>query len=365
MKIKNFRPEGRAPLKESAPWSGRIPSVLKIENFRPEGRDPLIDFESCYRQLARSAAAPWLETLPAQVEEALDPVRNGHLQRWREILAQLPRLTSADLDFGSATVRAGREQDCDATVRARLHDLLQGLHPWRKGPFSLYGIHIDTEWRSDWKWTRLAPHITPLHGRGVLDIGCGNGYHCWRMLGAGAEWVVGIDPTLISVVQFYAIKHFLGDAWPVWVLPLGIEAVSGKLHAFDTVFSMGVLYHRRSPLDHLFELHGCLRRGGELILETLVLEGREGQVLVPEGRYARMRNVWFIPSVATLEGWLRRCGFAYVRCVDVTPTTREEQRTTPWMRFESLAQQLDPNNPARTVEGLPAPLRAVIIAIRA
>jgi tRNA (mo5U34)-methyltransferase len=50
--------------------------------------------------------------------------------------------------------------------------------------------------------------------------------------------------------------------------------------------------------------------------------------------------------------------------VDLNRTTTDEQRSTPWMRFESLAQCLDPDNPELTVEGYPAPLRAVVLATR-
>ena len=67
-----------------------------------------------------------------------------------------------------------------------LHRHLHALQPWRKGPFSLFGVQIDTEWRSDWKWNRVAPHLSPLAGRRVLDVGCGNGYYGWRMCAAGA-----------------------------------------------------------------------------------------------------------------------------------------------------------------------------------
>ncbi len=248
------------------------------------------------------------------------------------------------------------------TEHATLYSLLQQLHPWRKGPYRIHGIPIDTEWRSDWKWDRLIPHISPLAGRSVLDIGCGNGYHCWRMAGEGAGLVIGIDPTQLFLAQFLAIRRFLGDAWPVHLLPMGIEDLPADLRAFDTVFSMGVLYHRRSPIDHLHELKAALRPGGELILETLVIEGGAGQVLVPEGRYAKMRNVWFIPTPATLAGWMERCGFRDVRVVDVTPTTIQEQRATDWMRFESLADYLDPDDSRRTIEGHPAPLRAILVA---
>ena len=232
--------------------------------------------------------------------------------------------------------------------------------PWRKGPFELFGVHIDTEWRSDWKWSRVAPHLE-LAGKRILDVGCGNGYYMWRMLGAGAEAVVGVDPNWLFLNQFLAVKNYLPDA-AAWHLPLALEELPAKLEGFDTVFSMGVLYHRRSPIDHLLDLKDTLLRGGELVLETLVVEGDAQQVLVPEDRYAMMRNVWFLPSVPALELWLRRAGFVDVRCVDVSTTSVEEQRATDWMRFQSLPDFLDPADHSRTVEGLPAPTRAVLLA---
>jgi tRNA (mo5U34)-methyltransferase len=125
---------------------------------------------------------------------------------------------------------------------------------------------------------------------------------------------------------------------------------------------MGVLYHRRSPIDHLLMLRDLLRPGGELVLETLVIDRGNGNVLVPSGRYAKMRNVWFLPSVTELENWLRRVGFRVVRTVDVTATTIEEQRTTRWMRFESLRDFLDPTDTSRTIEGYPRPVRAIVLA---
>jgi tRNA (mo5U34)-methyltransferase len=258
-------------------------------------------------------------------------------------------------------VRIGGKADLSDSDRQNLLEKLKKLHPWRKGPYSLFGIEIDTEWRSDWKWDRIKDRIEPLDNRLVLDVGCGNGYHCWRMLGAGARLVIGIDPTLLSVMQFQAIRALYGDA-AVYVLPLGVEDIPAEMRLFDTVFSMGVLYHRRSPIDHLLELKGCLRPGGELVLETLVVEGGADKVLVPEHRYAQMRNVWFLPSSDALMLWLKRCGFKNVRLANVSKTTTDEQRSTDWMRFYSLANYLDPMNEDLTCEGLPAPIRAIIIA---
>jgi tRNA (mo5U34)-methyltransferase len=239
------------------------------------------------------------------------------------------------------------------------------LQPWRKGPFALFGVVIDAEWRSDWKWNRVAPHATPLRGRRVLDVGCGNGYYGWRMCAAGAALVVGCDPTPLYVMQYLAVLRYLAPARPDLgnvVFPARLEDLPGATGAFDTVFSMGVLYHRKDPTAHLRELFAQLRPGGELVLETLIVT--TGPPLVPPQRYARMRNVWSIPDTATLLEWVAAAGFCEGRIVDSTPTTVAEQRSTSWMPAESLAQALDPQNPARTVEGLPAPVRCIVIAVK-
>ena len=304
----------------------------------------------------------WLARLPEQVERVWQERPHGDLTGWCKSVDALPRLSLSDYDLRSPRVRVGQASDCSDTQRQQIIERLMQLHPWRKGPYEICGIELDTEWRSDWKWQRLQPHIQPLQDRLVLDVGCGNGYHGWRMLGEGARLVIGIDPTQLFVLQFEAIRHFVGKYHPLQVLPLGIEDLPANLQGFDTVFSMGVFYHRRSPFEHLAELKGALRQGGELVLETLVIEGEKGQVLVPEGRYAKMRNVWFIPTPETLDGWLRRAGFRDVRLVDCSLTSMEEQRATEWMRFESLADFLEPADLHLTVEGHPAPRRAIFVA---
>ncbi|MCF7847726.1 MAG: tRNA 5-methoxyuridine(34)/uridine 5-oxyacetic acid(34) synthase CmoB [Kiritimatiellales bacterium] len=310
-----------------------------------------IDYTGFFQCLENTPLEAWRESLPDRIAKGLD---HGLLQGWEESLSKLP-------DLGTSTVELKSEVRVEGEGFQPLENLLQQFHPWRKGPYFINGIHIDTEWRSDWKWDRVLPHIQSLEDRTILDVGCGNGYHCWRMAGEGARLAVGIDPTPVSVCQFFAMKHFIRDT-RAWVLPLGIEDVPDTTGAFDTVFSMGLLYHRKSPVDHILDLKRFLRPSGELVLETLVTDGPEGYALMPEGRYAKMRNVWFIPSVQTLELWMRRCGLKDVRTVDVTTTSVEEQRSTDWMTYESLADYLDPADPAKTIEGHPAPKRAVVIA---
>lgn len=321
----------------------------------------MIDYQPLYNNLLDAKADAWVKVLPQQLATALDLTRHGNLEQWQTVIECLPKLATTHRLLDTDAVQIGLSDDLSEAARMQLEHQLKALHPWRKGPYNLFGINIDTEWRSDWKWNRLKNHISPLKHRMVLDVGCGNGYHCWRMLGAGAKMVIGIDPLLLNVMQFQLVRKLHGEA-PLYVLPLGMEELPYGLNAFDTVFSMGVLYHRRSPIDHLLELRDCLQPGGELVLETLVIEGRLGEVLLPEGRYARMRNVWFLPSCETLISWLKRCGFKNIRLVDVTATSIEEQRSTEWMKFNSLKDFLSAENPQLTCEGLPAPKRAIIIA---
>lgn len=316
--------------------------------------------ESLCIRLEQLGAGFWAKQLSESLDRVLAAQNHGDLPRWRAVVDAIPHIIPGAVDLLDQ-VRIGSAKELNGDQRQQLYDCLMALHPWRKGPFDLLGVHVDTEWRSDWKWDRLKNSISPLHNRLVLDIGCGNGYHCWRMLGAGAKLVLGIDPTLLSVMQFQAVKKIYGEA-PVYVLPLAIEDIPLENRLFDTVFSMGVLYHRRSPIDHLLELKSCLRPGGELVLETLVVEGDINTVLVPEQRYAQMRNVWFLPSTELLLLWLRRCGFRNIRLVDVSKTTIDEQRSTAWMRFHSLENYLDDADQNLTCEGLPAPRRAIVLA---
>ena len=321
----------------------------------------MLDYEPLVARWASTELDRWSQQLRAQVAAGLSPERYGDLPRWLQALKDLPAIDAAAVHIDRERVGASVAQPLPGEKADQLRAALLALHPWRKGPFELFGVHIDTEWRSDWKWNRLASALDPLRERRVLDVGCGSGYHCWRMLGAGAAEVIGIDPSPLFVMQFWALQHYLQKD-DIWVLPLAMEQVPPQLQAFDTVFSMGVLYHRRSPLDHLQELKDCLRPGGQLLLETLVIEGKAGDTLLPEGRYARMGNVWFLPSCDTLLGWLRRLGFVDARLVDVCVTTTQEQRSTPWMTFHSLADFLDPADSGKTVEGYPAPRRAIVTA---
>lgn len=319
-------------------------------------------YDDLFSFMRSNKLEPWLDTLIPLLKHKLQEKPHGDLERWLNAYNSLPDITPENISLSRSRVGANTSATLSQETTHQLESALKGLIPWRKGPYELFDIHIDTEWRSDWKWDRIKDYISPLKNRVILDVGCGSAYHCWRMLGEGAQNVIGIDPNFLFLLQFETIKKYCGPKAPIHLLPVRMEDVPPNLEAFDTTFSMGVLYHRRSPIDHLLELKGTLRQGGELVLETLICEGELGYSLMPEDRYAMMRNVWYLPSQETLELWLRRAGFINVRCVESNYTTTEEQRSTDWMRFQSLPDFLDPNDKRKTIEGYPAPLRATFVA---
>ncbi|MBY6204625.1 tRNA 5-methoxyuridine(34)/uridine 5-oxyacetic acid(34) synthase CmoB [Halomonas denitrificans] len=281
--------------------------------------------------------------------------RHGRMAEWQAVLDGLPAADPGWRIDDGVLVAGGAIDDRDALV-----DRLRGLIPWRKGPLRLGGVPIDTEWRSDWKWDRVAPHVD-LDGKRVLDIGAGNGYFAWRMLDGDSASVIACDPTLVFWYQHRAIEHFAGPA-PLDLLPVAFEALPAT-GAFDVAFSMGVLYHRRDPLEHLAGIRRHLAAGATALIETLVLPGDDIAEFDPPDRYANMRNVHRLPTVPRLLDWLEETGFEDATCVDLTATSTDEQRPTEWMPFHSLTHALAPDR-TRTIEGYPPPLRASVVAKR-
>jgi tRNA (mo5U34)-methyltransferase len=276
-------------------------------------------------------------------------------------LTRLPQIKPRRLDLDGDRVGIGTGEVLTPNQAGNLLDAMEALIPWRKGPFKIFGRELDTEWASNLKWDRLKDHIQPLNDRRILDIGSSSGYYLWRMVSQRPRLALGIEPYLTYFAQYLLLQHFIRRP-EVVCLPLKLEQLPDIRASFDTIFCMGILYHTRDPLSMLARMHRLLASGGELVLETLVIEGPPDHALCPQGRYAKMANVWFIPSVQIITYWLKRCGFGEIRCIDTTTTTAAEQRRTRWMPFESLGDFLDPGDLTRTIEGHPAPLRAILLA---
>lgn len=278
-----------------------------------------------------------------------------------QALDRLPDVAPSSIDADRACIRIGSSADLDDDQSTCMHAALSDLKPWRKGPFDVFGIRLDSEWDSSLKWRRLDGHLGSLKGKRILDIGSSCGYYLFRLAARQPALVLGIEPYLNFYFQFLALSRYL--AFPqVHCLPLKLEEMPSMQGCFDAILCMGILYHRRSPLDTLLQVHRMMVPGGQLVLETLIVEGDADMALFPQNRYAKMKNIFFIPTVTCLTHWLKRTGFVDIRCVDVSRTTLTEQRKTDWIDTESLADYLDPEDSEKTVEGYPAPIRAMVLA---
>lgn len=284
-------------------------------------------------------------------------VNNGNIPKWENAIANIQKIQPGQVSFKHPYVAINTNVD-----NVKLTQSLKQLMPWRKGPYQIGDLTLESEWRGDMKWDRLKNHIKPLTGKTVLDVGSGNGYFTYLMAIQGAEIALGIEPFLLFNYQFQAIRTLIKQTPKAYVLPIKLEQMP-KQPLFDSVFSMGVLYHQKDPQLHLQQLMDVMTNEGELILETLIIDKQHGDQITPEDRYARMRNVWHLPSTDTLHSWLQTSGFKNIKLVDVTKTTPEEQRATHWIgeNTQSIKDFLDPNDDNLTVEGLPAPKRAVFI----
>ncbi len=334
----------------------------------------MFDYTSLYQSLQKQGLGDFADSIKEKVDDYFAHLKHGDVPKWQAAFSALPSVQASTYNLQSEAVSAGSATDINDADTQQLVESLKAIMPWRKGPFNVLGVQVDSEWQCQLKWQRLAEHID-LQDKRVLDVGCGNGYYMYRMLGAGAKQVVGVDPMLRFVFQFEAIKKYLlpfVTAESANILPLTMQdlpnAASKIRIDFDTVFSMGVLYHRRDPVEHLQHLHYCLADKGELLLETLVIDaGSEwGELLEPakdisrNKRYAMMGNVWNVPTVALLEQWVKQAGFSQIKVCDISTTNFEEQRGTEWMVFHSLQEFLNPDNPQETVEGYPAPKRVIL-----
>lgn len=308
------------------------------------------------KDLKKEGFFKFIEFAKKRLEERFSPHAHGDLTRWLKAFQGMDQYLPSAFYFDQNYIQIDFESGSDD-----LETHLSFLKPWRKGPFQFDQLQLETEWRSDYKWQRLKNSISSLDNKKVLDIGCGNGYHCWRMLEQKPQWVLGIDPNLLFNLQFQWVRQFYTED-NIQLLPMVADDLPEKMQLFDTVFSMGVLYHRKSPIEHLLKIKSLLKPGGEMVLETLVVNGQSNEVLVPQDRYAMMNNVWFIPSARALIQWLKKCGFQNVKLINVSKTRFSEQKQTQWMPFESLKNFLNPENVELTVEGYQAPTRAILLA---
>ena len=285
-------------------------------------------------------------------------VNNGNILKWSQAIETIETLPKGKVALKQPYISIN-QNDIDSEL---LTEALSKLIPWRKGPFMINDLVLESEWDGDMKWQRITRHIKPLESKHVLDVGAGNGYFTLRMAMEGAKRALGIEPFLLFNYQFRAIKSMIESPLRALLLPVSLEDMPKK-PIFDTVFSMGVLYHQRDHMAHLSQLREMMAPNAELVIETLIVENLEDYILIPKDRYAQMRNVYSLPSIKTLKSWLNDANFKNVRVVDINKTTTTEQRKTPWIgeNGASLEDFLDPLDDSLTIEGYPAPKRVIIV----
>lgn len=241
--------------------------------------------------------------------------------------------------------------------KQKIKKLAWDLRPWRKGPFELFDTFIDSEWKSYIKYDLLEPHFD-LENKCVVDIGCNNGYYLFRMLKHKPKKLVGFDPSIHYKTQFDFINHFIKS--PIKFELLGIEHLPYFENKFDFIFCLGVLYHRSDPVNSLKALYSGLNNGGELILDTFMIDGDGEFALTPKDRYSKIPNIYFIPTIKALENWCKRAKFKDFKILEIKKTDISEQRKTDWIQGESLENFLNPNDNTLTIEGYPAPKRVYV-----
>lgn len=283
------------------------------------------------------------------------------MQPFADAVKSVAEVSSEFIDYSGSVIRAGRREELDDAQAARYNAALQTFCPWKKGPFELFGTHIDAEWRSDWKWERIEAHCQPLTGRKIADIGCHNGYFMFRMLEQNPDLVVGIEPVAKHWWNFQLIQNLVRSPKLYFEL-LGVEHMDLYPGFFDTIFCLGILYHHTDPVGLLRKMREALAPRGEIIIDCQGIPGTDPVALTPRSRYAKARGIWFLPTQSCLEHWITRAGFTKVKCFYGEPLSVEEQRRTDWADVDSLAEFLDPSNPTKTVEGYPAPWRFYVRA---
>jgi tRNA (mo5U34)-methyltransferase len=283
-----------------------------------------------------------------------------NIKPMREALDKIKQIDTSNFDIKfDDWIVIGDNNSLSTNEQNILYESAKALIPWRKGPFSLCGLEINSEWQSNKKYNLLRPYFN-LKNKCVADVGCNNGYYMFRMLEDSPRKLVGFDPSAIFRTQFDFVNHFVKS--DIKYEMLGVEHIEYYETKFDFIFMLGVLYHRSDPISALKSLNKSLNKNGEIIVDSFIIDGEDEVCLVPHNRYAMIPNVYFIPTVNCFKNWLNRAGFTDINVLEITTTDDKEQRVTPWTFGMSLDDFRDPKDYTKTIEGYPAPKRVYLKA---
>ncbi len=326
--------------------NGHSPHVLQVY------------FEHLIDQRQRDYLSPPPATLRRVRRAALDKLK-PQLPRYDDIFA-LPARAAQHRDFCSAAVTIGTAAELDADARQTLWQHCHFFKPWKKGPWSLFGIDIDAEWRSDLKWQRLEKKLQDLHGKKIADIGCHNGYFMFRLSAYAPDVVVGFEPNPRCYFSFHFLQRY-AQVENIYFEPFGFEHLDNYLAFFDLVLCLGVLYHHTDPVAVLRGIHRSLAKGGRVLIDCQGINSPTPTLLLPARRYAGAAGIWYLPSQQALAHWLQRTNFRHINFFYADYLSPSEQRRTAWADIDSLADFVCGER-RTTVEGYPAPWRMYVEA---
>ena len=311
-----------------------------------------------YLELLPHADHARILNLRKDYQEGLQSSKKGILA-YRVPFESVNHLRATFLDLENDIVTIGSRDEISPEAHHLVYTVMRGFIPWRKGPYKVFDIEIDAEWRSNRKWARVLPELPDLEGKIVADVGSSNGYYMFRMVPHRPKAVIGFEPYIHHYFTFRTLNSFAGISTLHMEL-LGLEHLDLFAHSFDVVFLMGILYHRISPLESLKSVRKCMKQGGTLIVESQAIPGEDPVALFPESRYAKVPGTYFVPTANCVKNWMLRAGFTNVEIFCSHPMSNKEQRRTEWMTFESYDDFIDPNDPSLTIEGYPAPIRVFL-----
>ena len=298
-----------------------------------------------------------------------DKLKNVRAQAIARLTQQLPRYddifalpchAAQHTDFSQATVSIGNIHELETNERQRLWQHCHAFKPWKKGRWSLFGLDIDGEWRSDWKWQRLVPKLQGVQNKKIADIGCHNGYFMFRLAAHHPSLVVGFEPNPRCYFNFHFLQRYAQVA-NIYFEPLGVEQFDHYPAFFDVVLCLGILYHHTDPISVLRRIHRSLAKGGRVLIDCQGINSPTPTILVPARRYAGATGVWYLPSKQALTHWLQRTNFRNINFFYEDYLSLDEQRRTAWADIDSLADFVC-HETHKTVEGYPAPWRMYVEA---
>ena len=200
-------------------------------------------------------------------------------------------------------------------------------HLWWDPTSEFKPLHQINPLRLDWIERLLGPG--GVHGKQVLDVGCGGGILAEAMARRGAAHVLGIDLALkpLKVAQLHALEAGIEN---IEYREVAIEALAAAEPAsFDVVTCMEMLEHVPDPASVVGACAALVRPGGQLFFSTInrnpksflfAIVGAEHVLkLLPKGTHEYAKFI----RPSELAQWCRDAGLAleHTRGLQYNPLT--------------------------------------------